>query len=100
MINLFNHVHPNLKSKGWLECILIDRVFNLVTKDFYYEKPSYITLENTLDNMKRLCEINNIKYIAIPKIGCGLDRLSWYNVKKLIIEVFEETDIEILVCYQ
>ena len=34
----------------------------------------------------------------MPKIGCGHEGLEWERVKEIIEEVFEDTDIEILVC--
>jgi hypothetical protein len=34
----------------------------------------------------------------MPLIGCGLDRLSWDEVYEIICEVFEDTDVEILIC--
>lgn len=30
------------------------------------------------------------------RIGCGLDRLKWSDVKRNIVEIFEDVDIEIL----
>ena len=36
--------------------------------------------------------------IAMPQIGCGLDRLKWKDVSDVIKDVFADTDIEILVC--
>ena len=41
---------------------------------------------------------NNIKQIAMPMIGCGLDRLNWIRVSYIIQKIFSETDIEIVVC--
>ena len=41
---------------------------------------------------------NSIKKVAMPVIGCGLDKLEWYKVSGIIKEVFADTDIEILVC--
>ena len=38
--------------------------------------------------------------IAMPRIGCGLDRLEWGNVRRMIKCLFADTDVEILVCYQ
>ena len=38
--------------------------------------------------------------IAMPFIGCGLNRLEWCKVSEIIKEVFEYTDVEILVCKQ
>lgn len=36
--------------------------------------------------------------LAMPRIGCGLDKLEWSKVKAIIEEVFADTDVEILVC--
>ena len=80
------------------EALLIDYVFNLVTKDRVYHKPTYDTLIKTLEDMKEQCENLDIDKIAIPRIGCGLDGLSWDMVEEIIKEVFEDTDMEILIC--
>ena len=50
--------------------------------------------------MKDICIENNITKVAMPVIGCGLDRLLWNRVSNIIKEIFEETEIEILVCKQ
>jgi hypothetical protein len=81
------------------DSILIDKVFNLITKSKYYGKPTYDTLTKSLINMKEICVQENIKYLAMPKIGCGLDKLSYSKVKEIIKDIFNDTDIEILVCY-
>ena len=80
------------------EALLIDNVFNLVTKDRVYHKPTYDTLIETLEDMKKQCENLDINKIAMPRIGCGLDGLSWDTVEEIIKEVFEDTDMEILIC--
>lgn len=82
------------------DCLMMDRVFNLITKERYWHKPTYSTMQGALEMMKKLAIENNIKKIAMPIIGCGLDRLQWDKVSKIIQEVFEDTDIEILVCKQ
>lgn len=80
------------------ECILIDRVLNLVTKQKYYYKPTYKSMRQALQFMKAVCEINNISKVAMPMIGSGLDKLQWDKVSKIIQNEFSDTDIEILVC--
>lgn len=72
--------------------------FNLVTKEKYYYKPTYDTLHSALVHMKLYCNLWKIKKLAMPRIGCGLDRLQWDKVKQIIEEVFFDTDVEILVC--
>lgn len=48
--------------------------------------------------MRRLAEEHGVKKIAMPKIGCGLDRLQWPDVEARIRSVFDDTeDVEILV---
>ena len=78
--------------------LLVDNVFNLVTKARCFHKPTYDSLYETLVDMKDQCEEWDITKIAIPYIGCGLDRLEWNKVRDIIEDVFEDTDVEILVC--
>ena len=78
--------------------LLIDNVFNLVTKPKCYHKPRYEAVREALETMKDIMEANAITKLAMPKIGCGLDRLDWDIVYEIICEVFEDTDIEILIC--
>ncbi len=78
-------------------------VANLITKEKYWHKPTYETLTNALvDFNKPIQEFSNIieepLYIAMPYIGCGLDRLEWSKVKPILEDVFKDTDVEILVC--
>lgn len=77
--------------------LLVDNVFNLVTKPCYYHKPTYETLYDTICDMKEQCEDLDVKRIAMPLIGCGLDKLDWGQVKETIKEVFDGMDIEITV---
>lgn len=93
--NYYNEYVEN-RIKG--DCILEDNVFNLITKARYWNKPTYKTFENALEQMKYICEVNHITKIAMPVIGCGLDKLQWKNVKVIINKVFKDTDVEILVC--
>lgn len=80
------------------DCILDDRVLNLITKERYFHKPTIITMRLALQKMKKICMENNIVKIAMPTIGAGLDRLSWSEVSGQIRLIFDDTDIEILVC--
>ena len=81
-------------------CILEGKVFNLITKERYYQKPTYQSMRNALWSMSRACKDIGITKVAMPIIGCGLDRLQWDKVSEIIKEIFEDIDIEILVCKQ
>lgn len=78
--------------------LLVDNVFNLVTKQRCFHKPTYDSLYDTLIDMREQCEDFGITKLAMPLIGCGLDRLNWEQVKDVIDDVFNETNIEILIC--
>lgn len=80
------------------DCIMIPPVFNLITKERYWHKPTYETMRGALEMMRKLALKNDVKKIAMPIIGCGLDKLKWNKVSEIIKNVFRDTDIEILVC--
>lgn len=80
------------------DCILEDRILNLVTKERYFHKPTIITMRIALQKMKKICMENNITKVAMPTIGAGLDRLAWIAVSDQIHMIFDDTDIEVLVC--
>ena len=92
--------HGNLRFKLSTvgTCILVDKVFNLVTKQRCFGKPTYDNLVSSLKDMKNICNLNRIKKLAMPRIGCGLDKLDWNKVRQIILDTFEDTDIEIVVC--
>ena len=80
-------------SGGWMIC-------NLVTKERYFHKPTYQTLKESLYSMKfQLMEQSlSAPKLAMPLIGCGLDRLEWNQVRTMLQEIFRDTSVEILVC--
>ncbi|XP_053337830.1 ADP-ribose glycohydrolase OARD1 isoform X2 [Clarias gariepinus] len=83
------------------ECAVLKRgdrfVYYLITKVKYNCKPKYETLKQSLEAMKGHCLENGVTKLSIPRIGCGLDRLKWEKVSKIIEDVFEQTDIDITV---
>ena len=83
------------------KCIYVDDipVLNLVTKVRYWNKPSYSTIETALFNLRKTAELNNIHQLAMPRIGCGLDGLEWDKVKNIISDIFNDSNIDIIVCY-
>ena len=76
----------------------VDNVFNLVTKNKCWHKPTYESLREALEMMKEQMEFLDVDKLAIPWIGCGLDRLQKDQVYDIICEVFEDMDIEIVIC--
>ncbi|XP_038676260.1 ADP-ribose glycohydrolase OARD1-like isoform X2 [Scyliorhinus canicula] len=72
-------------------------IYYLITKKKAYQKPTYDSLQSSLEAMKRHCLNNGVTRISMPRIGCGLDKLNWSIVSARIQEVFKGTNIEITV---
>ena len=80
-------------------------IANMITKTHYWDKSSTMPQGVYLDNLRQCLILvkhvmleRNIKKLAMPKIGCGLDRCSWMDVESIILDVFDGTDIDITVC--
>ena len=73
----------------------IDPVINLVTKQRSGGKPTYDAMHSALCSMRDILVTRGIKYLALPHIGCGLDRLSWSIVLSQIIEVLNDTAVTV-----
>ena len=73
-------------------------VYNLITKETVNSLPTYENIVKTLEILKSIMISNGNTKLAIPKIGCGIDKLEWEVVRILITETFADTNIEILVC--
>ena len=72
-------------------------VGNLVTKQRYFHKPTLETLRQASEDFCTQAIEMKLQRIAMPKIGCGLDKLDWKEVRKIIQSVFEDTRFDILV---
>jgi len=66
-------------------------VFYLVTKERYFDKPTLRTLEASLLHMRE----SLMTPLAIPHLGCGLDRLAWDDVRPMIERVFRDREVRV-----
>jgi len=81
-------------------CVKVGRVLNLITKEKFMHKPTYDSLTASLVQCREICWDKNISYLAIPKIGCGLDGLDWKKVREIILTIFGNLGaFELWVCY-
>lgn len=72
-------------------------VYNLVTKARYFEKPTLHALGEALVSMREYARTAGIRRITMPRIGCGLDRLEWSDVRALLDKTYRGSGIEIVV---
>lgn len=79
-------------------CYPVGRTLNLVTKTKFSNKPTYSSFTRAVQSMRDVCVEQEISKLAMPQIGCGLDRLKWDKVSGIIQDTFADTDVEIVVC--
>lgn len=72
-------------------------IYYLITKEKYNHKPKLATLKQALCDMKDHCVANAVSELCLPKIGCGLDRLDWKEVKQVLVETFKDTNVKLCV---
>ena len=72
-------------------------LYHLVTKQKYFNKPTYSTLLASLERMRTHAENNGISRISMLCIGTGLDLLDWERVKLLNQETFPTSPVQVLV---
>ena len=100
-------ISPNLKvGKAIRYQVGKQVIYNLVSKDKVGQKAKGNYKEMYYQNLKRALEDLMIQMkrkgetcLAMPKIASGLDGGDWNMIKKYIIEVFKNTDIEVQVRY-
>lgn len=78
-------------------CCRIHHVYNLVTKAHYWDKPNYQTLTDAVVQMRDMMEQDNVRLVAMPQIGCGLDQLKWDRVYEILSQVFSGYPMEIVI---
>ncbi|KAM8709598.1 hypothetical protein ACLKA7_016412 [Drosophila subpalustris] len=72
-------------------------IYYLVTKPQSWDKPTYDSLQSSLEKMRDHMLKNDIDKLAIPLIGCGIDGLEWDKVSALLEQVFGKEQVEIVV---
>jgi O-acetyl-ADP-ribose deacetylase (regulator of RNase III) len=66
-------------------------VFNLGTQERTWRgRASYTAIEQALTQMRRQGDAEDIRSIAIPRIGVGYGGLSWQKVRVIIEHVFTD----------
>ena len=75
-------------------------LFYLVTKNQYFLKPTYYTLEQALWSLRRHMTYLQLHELAIPGyMASHRDKLDWEKVKQIICKVFGDTNVTIYVYY-
>ncbi|KAG5880494.1 hypothetical protein JTB14_010086 [Gonioctena quinquepunctata] len=65
---------------------------------FHELLPTPEALWSSLIKLRNFIQELNIKKFAIPRLGCGLDKLRWKQVENMVYSIFQNIDIDISVC--
>ncbi|XP_064540604.1 uncharacterized protein Targ2 [Drosophila montana] len=71
-------------------------IYNLVTKERAHEKCTYTALYYALLAMRDHMREHSVTKLAIPRLGCGIDRLDWLRVRSLLELVFVSDSVDII----
>ena len=71
-------------------------IYNLVSKDRYWDRPGYEVLEQCLVAMREHALLHQVECIGLPRIGCGLDGLNWELVRGLLDKVKSDPEGKLL----
>ena len=67
------------------------RIFYLATKKRFFNKPSPQSIRSALQSLKSHMIFFNLSFLAMPRIGSGLDKLYWPDVRRIISDVFADS---------
>ena len=84
------------------DCLFDGEVIQLVIKEREYQKPTYVGIRESLYFLREICWQEEITKVALPLMGCGKNdnwvmKLNWSHIRGFVYEVFQNTDIDILV---
>lgn len=96
----FNNIdNLTLQKKRVIEIAFIKTekqwLLYLITKNHYYEKPTYVNIFTTLQNLRTFCLEQQIKKLVLPKICAGQDGKEWPIISNMLRFIFRNTCITI-----
>lgn len=92
-----NFTEPEENDNYVGKALLVDNVFNLVTKAVYTDKARKKNLRKALVDMYKQCQTLGVTEVAVPKLGCGHDHMNWDKVYQILSEIFDESDIKLII---
>ncbi len=106
LVETFGNVRSKFyRTGGFIIPIMVENtvgnkfpVFNMITKMQVIHKPKYENIQKALEDIRNEMTFEGKTKLAIPKIGCGIDGKDWKVISQMIKDVFQNEDIEILVC--
>lgn len=67
-----------------------DNLIALLATEKKYQRPTMENLRSCIQELAQYCRTCNIEFLAMPRIGCGHNKLDWTQVKDMICKEFAE----------
>ena len=78
----------------------LDNLYLLFVKESSYDTPIYNRMVTALKELRKRCEKDCIKKLAMPKICTGSGGFDWDMVNDAIMDAFTLMDIDIVIYYR
>ncbi len=72
-------------------------IFHIITKRQCNDLPIYESFTSSLNHVRDWCVKHKVKSVSVPRLGCGLDKLDFQRVQKILSKVFTGIDIVITI---
>ena len=105
----FDHFYPRIKQEAWTTLapwsVFANNdpysrrwIYSLVTKLKHCHKAFYNPLKESPILTREHAEKRGVRNIRLPEVGCGIDKLQWRSVKRILADVFDQTTVSVTVC--
>lgn len=71
------------------DAIKIENVITLFTTEKKYQRPTLEAIRKCARNIAEYCYEEKLRFIALPRIGCGHGHMDWDVVKEAILDEFD-----------
>lgn len=66
-----------------------------MTRENWWDHATPSSMRACLEQLRKHCEEHDVDKLAIPRLGTGADKIDWPFVRRIIENVFKDTDISI-----
>ena len=72
-------------------------IYYLVTKERYFQKPTYDDIRRSLQRLAKLCREHGVDRLSIPRLACGLDGKDWSQVEAIVRDTVVKAGVTVTV---
>lgn len=68
----------------------VNNVYNLIASPKKFERTNMEILSQCVQDLAERCYDEDVYYLAMPRIGCGSNKLNWTEVRQMILKTFSD----------